>query len=186
VSKDELMSSQEDQAVLIETFKSSLGSDPAMTALMNVTIASITESATRRLGGNLKGRDAKTRVRLQSGIDVKFKVVFDVDQQQFLDVNDGVTKITAQFTAVVSHGNFTDTLQAKAGDGVLASAVGAETATFLPPETKLVALFHPTMQPTISSKPSVLPTTMPSTQKPTLMPTTTVPSFMPTFRTGNL
>jgi len=178
------LSSKEDQTVLIETFKSSLGSDPALTALMNVTIASISESATRRLGGNLKGRDAHARVRLQSGVDVKFKVEFDVDQQQFLNVDDGVAKITTQFTAVASSGNFTETLQAKAGEGILASAVGAETATFLPPETKLVPLFNPTMQPTVSSKPSVIPTLIPTTVKPTLLPTTTVPSFMPTLRTG--
>ncbi len=148
---------------------------------MNVTIASIGDFGTRRLREN-----TNNRVSLFSGVVVKFTVVFDMDEQQFLDVDDGISQIIASITAAASTNQFTETLQTNALGGLLSSAVGGSSVSYTAPVTKTVDLFHPTMQPTVSSKPSVLPTIRPSTQKPTLMPTTTVPSFAPTFRTGTV
>jgi hypothetical protein len=182
VSASDLRNSQADQDILIDTFKSSLGQDANLTAHMNVSIASISDITNRRLGEN----NHQQTIHLQSGVDVKFKIAFDVDQQQFLNVDDGISKITTKFSADASSGLFTETLNANAGEGPLSTAVGASTIIHTTPETKTVALFYPTMQPTVSSKPSVLPTIMPSTQKPTLRPTTAVPSFAPTFKTGNV
>jgi hypothetical protein len=180
VSASDLQNSQADQNILIETFKSSLGQDANLTTHMNVSIASISDIPNRRL------RENNQQIRLQSGVDVKFKIAFDVDKQQFLNVDDGISKITTKFTADASSGLFTETLHNNAQEGPLSTAVGASTIIHTAPETKTVALFYPTMQPTVSSKPSVLPTIMPSTQKPTLRPTTAVPSFAPTLRTGKV
>ncbi len=180
VSKSELMSSISDQDILIATFKSSLGSDANLTAHMNVTIASVSDNVTRRLRGN----NNQHRIHSLSGVNIKFKIMFDVDRQQYLNVDDGINQITTHCAADASSGNFTKKLHIRANGGALSAAEGGSTSTYTPPETKTIALFHPTMQPTVSSKPSVLPTRMPSTQKPTLQPTTVVPSFAPTYKTG--
>ncbi len=184
MTKAQLLSSPRDQEILIATFKSSLGTDPILTSLMNVTIASIADTEGRRLQQQTKKETLRTR--LLARISLTFRIRFNVDQQGFLNVDDGMTQVTTKFAADASTGVFTDTLHANAEGGDLSTAVGDADMTYSATEVTTVALFNPTMQPTVSPKPSVLPTIMPSTQKPTLQPTTAVPSFAPTFRTGGL
>ncbi len=180
MSASQLQSSPTGQKILIATFKSSLGPDPALTKFINVTIASMTDTSTRRLE-NLRATPVRLLAR---GVRVKFRIRFNVDKQQFLNVDDGISQITTKFAADAYNGVFTQNLNANAEGGDLSAATGDTNMTYTAPEVETFALFNPTMQPTVSSKPSVLPTIRPSTQKPTLQPTTTVPSFAPTFRTG--
>lgn len=182
MSAEQLNSSPNDQKILVATFRTSLGSDPELTKAMNVSIDLITDTTEegRRLMNTREQAGQQLRVRLLSGVSITFKVVFNVDQQQFLNVDDGMNQTTTKFAADARSGQITRNLNANAEEGVLSTAVGATTMTYTAPIVTTFALLNPTMLPSVSPKPTVVSTTVPSTQKPTWLPSTTVPSYRPT------
>jgi hypothetical protein len=179
-------------SVLISTVKACLVSDLLLRATFNVTVSSATTLG-RKLStsGGLRGK--KT---VLSTASVVYLVSFDVDKQQYLTATDGYSQMTTSFSTSVQGDKFTSTLQANAVSGsntALASASGAVSATYSQFTTRTVQLLYPSFAPTVSCRPTVIPTQQPSTRTPTRapttiaptrLPTTAMPTALPTFRTG--
>eukprot|EP01034_Spumella_vulgaris_P047563 gene47563-biopygen38562 len=175
---------------LVDTVKACLVTD-SRTGSFNVTITSVTDNS-RRLQGYLRLRTHKKN-QLSGGVSIKFTVSFDVDKQQFLNADDGMSKMKNNFNANAASGVFDTTLQTNTpSDSPLADATGATSCVTGTPAIQLIQLMYPSMQPTFSCSPTVLPTVPPTTFKPTLrpttvnptpLPTTAAPTFMPTMKT---
>jgi hypothetical protein len=176
---------------LVDTVKSCLVTDGSIGSF-NVTVMSVKDTARRLNSKSLRG---KKNVQA-AGVAIDFSVSFDVDKQQFLDVDDGLNSMKNNFNSNAASGVFDTTLKANVPVGSpLTAATGSSSAVVGTAEVKTVLLLYPTMQPTISCRPTVTPTQLPTTTKPTTkpttimptpLPTTASPTFIPTFRTSKL
>jgi hypothetical protein len=182
------------QVVLINTVKACLVTDETLRRFFNVSIDSVSDDA-RRLGA--VGLRRKSIERTLSNAQIKYSVSFDVDKQQYQDSSDGYSQMTTTFMTSVGGGLFTQTMRASAGsNSVLSTATGATTvASITPASVKYVQLLYPSMSPTVSCRPTVTPTQLPTTRTPTRVPTTTAPTVtpttvaptaMPTFKTSKM
>ncbi len=164
---------------LVNTVKSCLVTAGSNTGSFNVTITSIKDSARRLNSKTFRGKETQAVV----GVSVDFKVSFDVDKQQYLNVNDGLDSMKSNFNSNAASGVFDTTLKVNAPAGSPLSGVsGATSAVIGTAEIKTILLLYPTMQPTVSCRPTVTPTQQPSTRTPTRVPTTTAPTVTPTTR----
>jgi hypothetical protein len=158
---------------LIATVKTCLSVDVSNTKGLNVTISS---ASPRRLDQ----KSLRKNIRVLDA-SVVFSIKFNVDEQNYLDAADGYSKMTAQFQTNAASGVFTTTLRANAvKGGELSTATGATSVTATSPVVTFIQLMYPSMLPTISVRPSVVPTVTPTTLRPTLLPTTFAPTQLPT------
>jgi hypothetical protein len=179
VSAEDIQIDSAVQLVVINTIKACLVYDEKLRGYFNVSIDSVSDG-NRRLGiATLRG---KNKERTLSNAQIKYSVSFDVDKQQYLDASDGYSQMTTTFSKSVEDGLFTLTLRANAGtSSVLSTATGATSVTAVTPASvKYVQLLYPSMSPTVSCRPTVTPTQLPTTRTPTRVPTTAAPTVTPT------
>jgi hypothetical protein len=156
---------------VVATVKASLVADIQLRALFNTTVDTTTD-VSRRLTA-LRGKSTL------STVSVVYSVSFDMDKMQYLDVQDGFSQMKDSFTSAIEDGQFTSTLQSNGGS--LAAANGATVCLFsVNPTVTIIQLNYPSMSPTVSCRPTVTPTQLPTTRTPTRVPTTITPSQVPT------
>jgi hypothetical protein len=177
VSAEDIQIDYAVQMVLIATVKACLVPDASQRANFNVSIASVVD-VDRRLT-TLRG---KNNVKVLPNTQVKLSVSFDVDKLQYLNSADGYSQMTTSFSSAASSGLFTSTLQTNAGgDSVLSTATGSTTVAAISLYVEhIIQLMYPSFAPTVSCRPTVTPTQLPTTRNPTRLPTTMAPTATPT------
>ncbi len=114
------------KATLIRTTKECLVSKISSTSVgLNVTIASITDTARRRsLTDSITDEHSHVlaesrhleQFHLLAGVSILFKISFDVDALQFTDASSGYSTMVSTFSSSAASGTFTTLMQTYAGE----------------------------------------------------------------------
>lgn len=124
--------------MLTSVVQRSLQKDPALAALINVTIASMSN-------GSSVANTRRILTTQGNKVAVTYAIYFSAEQQQFSSAADSVSQLVAQFTAMIQSGNFTRFLQASSAH--FAGVIGASTVSASSFSSHVVTAFSPSAAP---------------------------------------